>query len=79
MYASSDGSISLTVVEGQSTNATITLSNTGVIDSTFDLKIVYDRKPSEILDPGDLNDFLMADSIALASLSLFLCGLMMRK
>ena len=54
--SSSDGSISLAVVEGQSTNATITLTNTGVIDSTLDLKIVYDRKPSEILDPGDLDE-----------------------
>ena len=53
--ASGDG-IELSVVEGQSADATITLANPGALDASVDVRIVYNRQPSEILAVDDLSE-----------------------
>lgn len=54
--SSSGDAIALTVAEGESTSATITIANSGVIDASVNVKVVYNRKPTEILSPSGLDE-----------------------
>ena len=54
--SSSGEAIALTVAEGESTSATITIANSGVIDASVNVKVVYNRKPTEILSPSGLDE-----------------------
>ncbi len=51
-----DDGISLSVLEGQSTNAVVTIANGGDVEASVDVQIVYNRKKSEILAVDDITE-----------------------